>query len=154
MMSFLLRITASSYIIGTPYLYIGDKRGSVRVLDLKTAQISPFSLELANSPLAADYEFVKNTANALAWSVPTPFYRLLKNIGSNEDFKVVAIAPNPEQDGIVLVGYANDNIVEFDIKTKRAVKAYTGIANEKRVHNAGAFSLNNANSDVGFFVSK
>jgi hypothetical protein len=76
-------------------------------------------------------QFAYQSANAKL----TPFaqYRLLNNIGANDDFRVVAIEPNPEVDGAVLVGYANDQIVEFDVKSRKGVKAFTGVANEKKV---------------------
>lgn len=67
-------------------------------------------------------------------------YRLLNAIQAKEDWRVVALAPSPEQqyDGRLLIGFANCFIIEYDIKHRKVNAIYNAMRDQKNPKARGA----------------
>jgi hypothetical protein len=106
------RYSTSAHIRGSVFVYIGLCNGQTVVVHAEKGQLSQFTITLSDLDLQSEAD-------------------VMAKLGESRDWRVAALAVNPEAQNLLLIGFLDSRIVEFDITIQKVKHKYVALSGSK-----------------------
>eukprot|EP01122_Echinamoeba_exundans_P016373 TRINITY_DN826_c0_g2_i2.p1 TRINITY_DN826_c0_g2~~TRINITY_DN826_c0_g2_i2.p1 ORF type:complete len:1083 (+),score=170.75 TRINITY_DN826_c0_g2_i2:41-3289(+) len=104
--------SSSAHIQGSVFVYIGLTNGQTVVVHAEKGQLSQFTITLGDLDLQSEAD-------------------VMEKLGESRDWRVSALAVNPEAQNLLLIGFLDARIIEFDITIKKPKHKYVALSGSK-----------------------